>query len=84
MTSAMSPALRASLPMLFSSVAKPGSQFAGLTLDQFAQLVERSPQIRTSFEAFVADQVPPPPPPPPAPPPPSWRPRPAPPGEGDG
>ena len=69
MTSAMSPALRASLPMLYSSVAKPGSQFAGLTLDQFAQLVERSPQIRNSFESFVADQVPPPPPPPPAPPP---------------
>ncbi|KAH8074881.1 hypothetical protein JL720_10628 [Aureococcus anophagefferens] len=55
--------------MLYASVAKPGSQFAGLTLDQFAQLVERSPQIRTSFESFVADQVPPPPPPPPAPPP---------------
>ena len=62
----LSPALRASLPMLHASVAKPGSQFAGMSLENFERLVETNEKIRASFEAFVAEQVPPPPPPPPA------------------
>ena len=62
----LSPSLRASLPMLHASVAKPGSQFAGMSLENFERLVETNEKIRASFEAFVAEQVPPPPPPPPA------------------
>ena len=50
----LSPSLRASLPMLHASVAKPGSQFAGMSLENFERLVETNEKIRASFEAFVA------------------------------
>lgn len=61
----MSPALKQSLPMIYASVAKPGTQFGALSLEQFGALVDGSPQILQSFESFVAEQLPPPPPPPP-------------------
>ena len=53
----LSPSLRASLPMLHASVAKPGSQFAGMSLENFERLVETNEKIRASFEAFVADRA---------------------------
>ena len=76
MSEALSLALEGALPAIYASVAAaPASPFAGLDFSAFRAKVSADGRLRASYEAYVADQIPPPAPPPPRPPPPGRRPR---------